>query len=96
MGSCTVGYIFFPVKVRGTFIQMQETPHFSELVESAAKTSDVAASNLKNTQWHADSTLLAFIVSCLQISIKYIVDLKIRLLPGYWPFIFCFSQFHKY
>ena len=44
---------------------MQETPHFSELVESSAKVSDVADSNLRNTQWHTDSALLAFTVGCL-------------------------------
>lgn len=41
---------FFPVKVKVTFIQMQDTPHFSEAVVSSAKISDAAASSPTNTQ----------------------------------------------
>lgn len=63
---------------------MQETPHFSELVESSA---EIAASNL-NTQWHVDSTLLDFIVSHLQTSIKYISNLKITHFPQCWAFLY--------
>lgn len=41
---------FFPVKVKGAFMLMQDTPHFSEVVVSSAKISDAAASSLMNTQ----------------------------------------------
>lgn len=41
---------FFPVKVKGTFTQMQDTSHFSEVVASSAKISDAAANSLTNTQ----------------------------------------------
>lgn len=63
---------------------MQETPHFSERVESSAK---IAASNL-NTQWHTDSTLPAFTVSCLQTPIKYISNLEIRNFHRCWAFLY--------
>lgn len=61
---------------------MQETPHFSELVESAAKISDVVANNLRNTRLNTNGTLLAFTVSCPETPVKCIPNLKIRLFPG--------------
>lgn len=56
---CTIS---FSSETKSSFRQMQETPHIREVVVSSAKVSDVAASNLKNPQWHTEGPPLSFAV----------------------------------
>lgn len=71
---------------------MQETPHIREVVVSSAKVSDVAASNLKNPQWHTEGPPLSFAVVYKPQPNTFQIwkwDISPDVEP---PFIFPFSQ----